>query len=54
MNAARVVPCDVDGVVVHATTIVTNALIERKGRPTALSVTEGFRDILHIRKRAPL
>ncbi len=49
MNAARVGPRDVDGVVVHATTIVTNALIERKGRPTALLVTEGFRDILRIR-----
>ena len=34
---------------VHATTVVTNALIERKGRPTALLVTEGFRDVLHIR-----
>jgi N-methylhydantoinase A len=39
----------VDGVVVHATTVVTNALIERKGPPTALVVTEGFRDILSIR-----
>lgn len=39
----------VDGVVVHATTVVTNALIERKGFPTALVVTEGFRDILTIR-----
>ena len=35
--------------VVHATTVVTNALIERKGPPTALLVTEGFRDILYIR-----
>ena len=42
-------PRDVDGVVVHATTIVTNVLIERKGKPTALLVTEGFRDVLHIR-----
>ncbi len=49
MKAAGIGPRDVDGVVVHATTIVTNALIERKGRPTALLVTEGFRDILHIR-----
>lgn len=39
----------VDGVVVHATTVVTNALIERKGFPTALVVTEGFRDVLAIR-----
>jgi N-methylhydantoinase A len=42
-------PREVDGVVVHATTIVTNALIERKGPPAALLVTKGFRDILRIR-----
>jgi N-methylhydantoinase A len=39
----------VTDVVVHATTIVTNAVIERKGPVTALLVTEGFRDILTIR-----
>ncbi|MBN9530859.1 MAG: hydantoinase/oxoprolinase family protein [Alphaproteobacteria bacterium] len=39
----------VDGVVVHATTVVTNALIERKGLPTAMVITEGFRDVLAIR-----
>ncbi|WP_038357933.1 hydantoinase/oxoprolinase family protein [Bosea sp. UNC402CLCol] len=39
----------VEGVVVHATTVVTNALIERKGLPTALVVTEGFSDVLSIR-----
>jgi N-methylhydantoinase A len=49
MSAAGIGPRDVDGVVVHATTIVTNVLIERKGKPTALLVTEGFRDVLHIR-----
>jgi N-methylhydantoinase A len=49
MKAAKVGPRDIDGVVVHATTIVTNVLIERKGKPTALLVTEGFRDVLHIR-----
>ena len=46
---AGVTADDVDGVVVHATTVVTNALIERKGLPTALVVTEGFRDVLAIR-----
>ncbi|MEO9875071.1 MAG: hydantoinase/oxoprolinase family protein [Anderseniella sp.] len=40
---------DIDDVVVHATTVVTNALIERKGPPTALILTKGFRDILYIR-----
>jgi N-methylhydantoinase A len=34
--------------VVHATTLVTNAVIERKGSPTALLITEGFRDTLLI------
>ncbi|MEP6968441.1 MAG: hydantoinase/oxoprolinase N-terminal domain-containing protein, partial [Pseudomonadota bacterium] len=37
---------EIGGVVVHATTIVTNALIERKGSPTALIVTKGFADVL--------
>ena len=40
---------DVDDVVVHATTLVTNVLIERKGMPTGLIVTAGFRDVLYIR-----
>jgi len=39
----------VNDVVVHATTVVTNAVIERKGPLTALLVTEGFRDILTIK-----
>jgi len=30
----------------HATTLVTNAILERKGAKTALLTTEGFRDIL--------
>jgi N-methylhydantoinase A len=46
---ADVRPAQVDGVVVHATTVVTNALIERKGRPTALITTRGFGDVLPIR-----
>ncbi len=40
---------DVNDVVTHATTVVTNVLIERKGSPTGLVVTEGFRDVLYIR-----
>ncbi len=39
----------VNDVVTHATTVVTNAIIERKGAPTALIVTQGFRDVLYIR-----
>ncbi len=46
---ANLKPTDIDGVVVHATTVVTNALIERKGLKTAMLVTKGFRDVLSIR-----
>mgnify|MGYP001454238547 CR=1 FL=1 len=34
--------------VIHGTTLVANALIERKGVRTALVTTEGFRDVLEI------
>jgi N-methylhydantoinase A len=42
------VPPDHLGTVVHGTTLVTNAVIERRGAPTALLITEGFRDTLLI------
>ena len=34
--------------VMHATTLAINAIIERKGAPTALITTKGFRDVLEI------
>ena len=34
--------------VVHGTTLVTNAIIERKGSETALLTTQGFRDAVEI------
>ncbi len=34
--------------VIHGSTLVTNALIERKGVPTAMLVTAGFRDVLDV------
>ena len=37
------------GVIIHGTTLATNALIERKGARTALLTTEGFRDVVEIR-----
>ncbi len=38
----------------HGTTVATNALIERRGAPTALITTAGFRDVLEIaRQRRP-
>ena len=49
LKTAGIQPAAVTDVLVHATTVVTNAVIERKGPRTALLVTEGFRDILSIR-----
>ena len=34
------------GALLHGTTLVTNAIIERRGRPTGLLTTRGFRDVL--------
>lgn len=34
--------------IIHGTTLVTNALIERRGVPTALLTTKGFRDAVEI------
>lgn len=50
MGRAGIGPSDVNDVVVHATTVVTNALIERKGPPVGLILTTGFTDILYIRE----
>jgi N-methylhydantoinase A len=35
-------------IIIHGTTLATNALIERKGAVTALITTEGFRDVLAL------
>ena len=66
LGHAGIDPGDV-GVVIHGTTLATNAIIERKGARTALVVTEGFRDSvemayenrfeqydIHVQKPAPL
>ncbi|WP_086831915.1 hydantoinase B/oxoprolinase family protein [Streptomyces sp. NRRL B-24572] len=42
------VPADRIAVVKMGTTVATNALLERRGEPTVLLVTEGFRDALRI------
>ncbi|HUZ63338.1 MAG TPA: hydantoinase/oxoprolinase family protein [Acetobacteraceae bacterium] len=39
------------GTVVHGTTVGTNALLERKGGRTGLITTQGFRDVLEMRRR---
>lgn len=44
---AGLAPADVRAIV-HGTTLVTNAVIERRGVPTAMLVTKGFRDLLDI------
>ncbi len=41
-------PIDIIETVKMGTTIATNALLERKGEPTVLLITEGFRDVLKI------
>jgi N-methylhydantoinase A len=46
--AAGIAPGAV-GLIIHGTTLATNALIERKGARTALLTTEGFRDVVQIR-----
>ena len=42
-------PTDVHAPIVHATTLITNALIEGKTAPTAFVTTQGFADVLLIR-----
>ena len=36
--------------IVHGTTLASNIVLERKGWPTALLTTEGFRDVLVIQR----
>jgi N-methylhydantoinase A len=42
-----IVPSEIASVL-HATTVATNAILERKGSRTALITTKGFRDVLMI------
>src|SRR5262245_66392319 len=48
VGEAGIRPADVT-LIIHGTTLATNALIERKGARTALLTTEGFRDGVEIR-----
>jgi N-methylhydantoinase A len=47
LEAAGIGFADLD-VVIHGTTLATNAVIERKGARTALIATDGFRDVIEI------
>ncbi len=45
---AGVAPAEVT-LIIHGTTLATNALIERRGASTALVTTKGFRDVIEMR-----
>jgi N-methylhydantoinase A len=47
LDASGVTPREV-ALIIHGTTLATNALIERKGATTALITTEGFRDSVEM------
>ena len=47
LDQSGTAPDDI-GVVLHGTTLATNALIERRGARTALITTEGHRDVLEM------
>jgi N-methylhydantoinase A len=51
LRAAALHPADI-ALLVHGTTLATNAIIERKGARTALITTEGFRDVLALRNES--
>ena len=48
LGEARLTPAALS-IIIHGTTLATNAIIERKGAKTALLTTEGFRDTIEIR-----
>ena len=47
IQVSQIAPQEFDSFV-HGTTIVINAITERKGAKTALITTQGFRDILEV------
>lgn len=47
-DTAGIALSDID-ILIHGTTLATNALIERRGARTAFVTTEGFRDVLEMR-----
>ena len=47
LERGGIAPSEVD-IIIHGTTLATNAIIERKGARTALVVTEGFRDSVEM------
>jgi N-methylhydantoinase A len=51
MDRYQVPPAEV-GLLSHATTVVTNAILEERGARAALITTRGFRDVLELRRSA--
>jgi len=50
--AAAGIGLDRIGIIIHGTTLATNALIERRGARTAFITTQGFRDVLEMRSES--
>jgi N-methylhydantoinase A len=51
LRSAGLAPSDIS-LLIHGTTLATNAIIERKGARTALITTEGYRDVLSLRNES--
>src|SRR5580704_1171942 len=49
LEESRIDPDSID-LVSHASTVATNAVLERKGARTGLITTKGFRDVLELRR----
>jgi N-methylhydantoinase A len=49
LEATGIDPAEVTGIV-HATTVASNTVLEGRGARTALITTEGFRDVLEMRR----
>lgn len=50
IEALGTTPAEID-LLIHGTTVATNAVIERKGARCGLITTRGFRDVLELRRR---
>ncbi len=49
IEAVGINPADIDDLV-HGSTVATNAILERKGAPTAFIATRGFRDVPSLQR----
>ena len=49
LESREIAPGRIDELI-HGTTVATNAILERRGARTGLLTTEGFRDVLEIRR----